>query len=68
MHFPLNCLKPAPSAFHFVEMYYFVEILCENETIKSKNDWNIKRSHRLNKYMLKVAIQTLEEGEKYVQS
>ena len=57
MSFPVHCFKSAPCAFHFVEMFYFVEIL-------SKTRWNLKPSdlkrievwkslHRANKYMLK---------------
>ena len=57
MSFPFHCFKSAPCAFHFVEIFYFVEIL-------SKNRWNLKPSnlktievwkslHRANKYMLK---------------
>ena len=58
MHFPFHWLKSAPCVFHFVEIFYFVEIL-------SKNGWNLKpsnvktidilkSSNRANKYMLKV--------------
>ena len=57
MHFPFHCFKSAPCAFHFVEIFYFVEILF-------KHGWNLKpsnlktietqkSSHRTNKYMLK---------------
>ena len=54
--FPFHCFKSAPYAFHFVKIFYFLEIL-------SKNGWNQKPSnlktievwkcsHRANKYLL----------------
>ena len=55
-------------AFHFAGIFYFVEIFFKKEAIKSKNGWNIKTSHRAKKYMFKVAIETIGEGGKYVQS
>ena len=39
------------------------------ETIKSKNDWNIKKIHiDQTNACSKTTIETLEQGEKYIQS
>ena len=62
MHFPFNCFKPAPCAFHFMEIFYFVEIFCKNETIKSKSDRNIKKLAQSSNTSSKSEIETLEEG------
>ena len=47
-----------PCAFHFVEIFYFVEIFDKNErnleNVKSKNDRNIKKVTQSNKYMFKI--------------
>ena len=57
MPFPFHCFKSAPYAFHFVEIFYFAEILSENgwnlkpSNLKTIEVW--KSSHRAKKYMLK---------------
>ena len=57
MHFPFHCFKSASFAFHFVEIFYFLEILSKNGWYFKPWDLNTieikKTSHRANKYMLK---------------
>ena len=57
MPVPFHCFKSAPCAFHFVEIFYFVEILSKNgSNLKSPNQKTIevlKSSRRANKYMRK---------------
>ena len=55
MHFSFNCFKPDPCTFHFVEIFYLVGILCENKTIKSKNDGFIKMVTQSKQFPLKVS-------------
>ena len=55
MHFSFNCFKPDPCTFHFVEIFYLVEILCENKTIKSKNDGFTKKVTQSKQFPLKVS-------------
>ena len=56
MHFPFHCFQSAPCA-HFVEIFYFVEILSKHEWNKKSSNLKtieiLKSSHRANKYMPK---------------
>ena len=55
MQFSSNCFKPDPCTFHFEEIFYLVEILCENKTINSKNDGFIKKVTQSKQIPLKVS-------------
>ena len=69
MHFPFYCFISDPCAFHFVGIFYFVEIFFKKEAIKSKNGWNIKKVTQSKQiHAQSPTIETLGEGGRYVQS